>query len=178
VYGLYFPDGGEHDVAEALAKCAVNTKLRRVVMEGLPPLPVMKGLTTREAPLEELIIISSPWWEDGKDLKEMERTAAKIRVVRKLVLHGVILGSSSNFMTAVLHGVAASATIEDLEVGGLYSPDGGEHYVAKALAKCVVNTELRRVVMEDLPPLPVMKGLTTREAPLEELIIISSPWIC
>jgi hypothetical protein len=72
----------------------------------------------------------------------MERTAAKIRVVRKLVLHGVILGSSSNFMTAVLHGVAASATIEDLEV------EGGEHDVAEALAKCAVNTKLRRVVME------------------------------
>ena len=48
----------------------------------------------------------------------MERTAAKIGVVRKLVLRGSILGSSSDFMTAVLHGVAASATIEDLEVLG------------------------------------------------------------
>ena len=52
------PDGGEHDVAEALAKCVVNTKLRRVVMVGLPPLPVMKALTTRKVPLEELMIYS------------------------------------------------------------------------------------------------------------------------
>ena len=53
--------GGEHDVAEALAKCAVNTKLRRVVMEGLPPLPVTKALTTREVPLEELVIRHPRW---------------------------------------------------------------------------------------------------------------------
>ena len=49
----------------------------------------------------------------GEDLKEVERTAAKIRVVRKLVLDG-----PSDYMTTVLHGVAASATIEDLEVHG------------------------------------------------------------
>ena len=57
--GLYSPDGREHDVAEALAKCVVNTKLRRVEMEHLPPLPVMKALTTRDVPLEELVIHSS-----------------------------------------------------------------------------------------------------------------------
>ena len=45
------------------------------------------------------------------DLKEVERTAAKIRVVRRLVLFGPL-----DYMTAVLHGVAASATVEDLEV--------------------------------------------------------------
>ena len=49
--------------------------------------------------------------KDGEYLKEVERTVAKIRVVRKLVLR-----CSSDFVTAVLHGVAASATIEDLEV--------------------------------------------------------------
>ena len=57
---LVGPDRGEHDVAEALAKCVVNTKLRRVKIQSLPPLPVMKGLTTREVPLEELVI-SPPW---------------------------------------------------------------------------------------------------------------------
>ena len=53
--------GGEHDVAEALAKCAVNPKLRRVEMVFLPALSVMKGLTTREVPLEELVIKISLW---------------------------------------------------------------------------------------------------------------------
>ena len=53
--------GGEHDVAEALAKCVVNAKLRRVEMVGLPPLPVMNGLTTRAVPLEELGIWYSHW---------------------------------------------------------------------------------------------------------------------
>ena len=59
--GPLSPDGGEHDVAEALAKCVVNTKLRRVEMKGLPPLPVIEALTTREVPLEELEIYS-PYW--------------------------------------------------------------------------------------------------------------------
>ena len=54
---------------------------------------------------------------------------------------------------------------------GLNSPDGGEYGVAEALAKCVVYTELRRVEMVFLPPLPVLKSLTTREVPLEELVI-------
>jgi hypothetical protein len=107
-------------------------------------------------------------------LKEVERTAAKIRVVRKLVLNNC----PSDYMTAVLHGVAASATIEDLEVEDLPSPDGGEHDVAEALAKCVVNPVLRRVEMWFLPPLPVIKALTRREVPLEELVIQSPPWVC
>ena len=53
--GSFPPVGGEHDVAEALAKCVVNTKLRRVVVHP-SPLCVMKALTTREVPLEELVI--------------------------------------------------------------------------------------------------------------------------
>ena len=55
---------------------------------------------------------------------------------------------------------------------------GGEHDVAEALAKCVVNTQLRRVEMMDLPTLPVMEALTTREVPLEELVIKYSYWVC
>ena len=61
---------------------------------------------------------------------------------------------------------------------GHLSPEGGEHDVAEALAKCVVNTKLRRVVMLFLPPLPVMRALTTREVPLEELVIQYPPWVC
>ena len=61
---------------------------------------------------------------------------------------------------------------------GLLSPDGGEHYVAEALAKCVVSIQLRRVEMWSLPPLPLMKGLTTREVPLEELVIMFPYWVC
>ena len=55
------PDGGEDDVAEALATCVVSLKLRRVVMWYLPPLPVIKALTTREVPLEELEILPPLW---------------------------------------------------------------------------------------------------------------------
>ena len=54
-------DSGVHDVAEALAKCVVNPKLRRVEIWFLPTLPVMKGLTTREVPLEELVIQYPRW---------------------------------------------------------------------------------------------------------------------
>ena len=59
--GSVFPDDGRHDIAEALAKCVVYTKLRRVEMQSLPPLPVIKALTTREVPLEELVIIDPHW---------------------------------------------------------------------------------------------------------------------
>ena len=49
--------GGGDDVAEALATiCAVNMKLRRVELEFISPLPVMKSLGTRQVPLEELVI--------------------------------------------------------------------------------------------------------------------------
>ena len=60
---------------------------------------------------------------------------------------------------------------------GLLSPDGGEIDVAQALAKCVVNVQLRRVLIRYLPTLPLMKLLTTREVPLEELVI-SPLWVC
>ena len=49
--------GGDDDVAEALANiCAVNTKLRRVQLEYILPLPVMESLAARQVPLEELDI--------------------------------------------------------------------------------------------------------------------------
>ena len=70
--------------------------------------------------------------KDGEDLKEVERTAAKIRVVRKLVLYG-----PSDFMTAVLHGVAASATIEDLEVRGKLAERACLVTMATALLYCL-----------------------------------------
>ena len=56
-----FPDGGEDDLAEALATCVVSLKLRRVEMWWLPPRPVIKALTIREVPLEELEIMFPPW---------------------------------------------------------------------------------------------------------------------
>ena len=47
----------DDDVAEALATtCVVNTKLRRVEIGYISPLPVMKSLATRQLPLEELEI--------------------------------------------------------------------------------------------------------------------------
>ena len=58
--GVYLPEDRRHDVAEALAVCVINTKLRKVDMWHLPYLPVMEALTTREAPLAELEIWSLP----------------------------------------------------------------------------------------------------------------------
>ena len=47
----------DDDVAEALATtCVVNTKLRRVKIQSISPLPVMKSLATRQVPLEQLVI--------------------------------------------------------------------------------------------------------------------------
>jgi hypothetical protein len=92
--------------------------------------------------------------DSGKEKQDLSHSVSENTTLRKLVLRG-----PSDYMTAVLHGVAASATIEDLKVQG--HPDDEEHDVAEALAKCVVNPKLRRVVMWSLPPLPVMKGLTT-----------------
>ena len=52
---VYIGSGG--DVAEALANiCDVNTKLRRVELGNISPLPVMKSLAARQVPLEELDI--------------------------------------------------------------------------------------------------------------------------
>ena len=46
------------DVAETLATtCDVNTKLRRVQLEYISPLPVMESLAARQVPLEELEIV-------------------------------------------------------------------------------------------------------------------------
>ena len=51
------PDDDDNDVAESLVTtCDVNTKLRRVVILLMSPLPVMKLLATRQVPLEELEI--------------------------------------------------------------------------------------------------------------------------
>ena len=48
---------GRHDVAETLATaCAVNTVLKQVSMTDLPLLPVMKSLTNRKTPLNEMVI--------------------------------------------------------------------------------------------------------------------------
>ena len=60
VHCIGFGDDDD-DVAEALATtCVENTKLRRVQLEYIPPLPVMKSLATRQVPLEELVIFPSP----------------------------------------------------------------------------------------------------------------------
>ena len=63
-------------------------------------------------------------------------------------------------------------------LGGDDDDDDGGDDVAEALATtCVVNTKLRRVKLEYIPPLPVMKLLATRQVPLEELVILP-PWVC
>ena len=69
----------------------------------------------------------------GEDLKEVETTAAEIRVVRKLVLHY----GPTNLKIAVLHGVAASATIEDLEVEGKLAERACLVTMATALLYCL-----------------------------------------
>ena len=47
----------DNDASEALAiTCVANTKLKRVKMMDISPLPVMKLLTTRQVPLEKLVI--------------------------------------------------------------------------------------------------------------------------
>ena len=103
-------------------------------------------------------------------------------------------------MVPVLHGVAGNTLIEDLEVGSelieayfnyhdncysfmvfhleLITSAWNDEDVAKALATiCVANTKLRRVRMAFVSPLPVMKSLSTREVPLEELQI-DPPLVC
>ena len=57
---------GRRVVAEALATtCAVNTNLKQVGMTNLHPLPVLKSLTNRRAPLDELVVkkkeFGDPW---------------------------------------------------------------------------------------------------------------------
>ena len=55
---------------------------------------------------------------------------------------------------------------------------GDDDDVAEVLATtCVANTNLTRVKMVDIEPLPVMKSLTTRQVPLEELEI-DTPSVC
>ena len=53
----YLDDIDYDDAAEALANIGVdNTKLRRVELKYISPLPVMQSLGTRQVPLEELVI--------------------------------------------------------------------------------------------------------------------------
>ena len=55
--GRYDDDYDYDDAAKALANIGVdNTKLRRVELEYISPLPVMQSLGTRQVPLEELVI--------------------------------------------------------------------------------------------------------------------------
>ena len=62
VFSLMYVED-RHVVAEALATtCAVNTNLKRVSMSRLPPLPVMKSLTNRKAPLDELVVKKRRYW--------------------------------------------------------------------------------------------------------------------
>ena len=53
-----FDDIDYDDAAEALANIGVdNTKLRRVQLKCITPLPVMQSLGTRQVPLEELEVV-------------------------------------------------------------------------------------------------------------------------
>ena len=72
--------------------------------------------------------------DSGKEKQDLSHSVSENTTLRKLVLHyrklvpycpfdyetGFMLlnDGPSDYMTAVLHGVAASATIEDLKVGG------------------------------------------------------------
>ena len=58
MFSLVHCIGSGGDVAEALATtCDVNTKLRRVQLGNISPLPVMESLAARQVPLEELKIV-------------------------------------------------------------------------------------------------------------------------
>ena len=58
-------------------------------------------------------VFNSQDHDSGKDKQNPSDSVSENTTLRKLVLDG-----PSDFMTAVLHGVAASATIEDLKVQG------------------------------------------------------------
>ena len=51
--------------------------------------------------------------DSGKEKQDLSHSVPENTTLKKLVLHG-----SSDYKTAVLHGVAASATIEELGVYG------------------------------------------------------------
>ena len=58
VHCIGFGDNDYDDAAKALANIGVdNTKLRRIELVRISPLPVMQSLGTRQVPLEELVII-------------------------------------------------------------------------------------------------------------------------
>jgi hypothetical protein len=89
--------------------------------------------------------------------------------LKKLTLDG----GSQDYMSAVLHVFGTSAgSITDLVVKCDELSMEGRHDVAETLATaCAVNTVLKQVSMTDLPLLPVIKSLTNRKTPLDELRI-------
>ena len=58
-------------------------------------------------------VFNSQDHDSGKEKQDLSHSVSENTTLRKLVLDG-----SSDLKTAVLHGVAASATIEDLGVRG------------------------------------------------------------
>ena len=58
-------------------------------------------------------VFTSQDHDSGKEKLDLSHSVSENTTLRKLVLDG-----PSDYMTAVLHGVAASATIEDLKVEG------------------------------------------------------------
>ena len=126
---------------------------------------------------------------------ELIHSVAENTTLRQLCLSG-----KSHFTVAVLHGVAGNSTVEDLElwgelIGAYYSYHDNSvivfhlQLITCSLSQCVVsgmddedeekalvticgtNTKLRSVAMKCFSSLPVMKSLTTRQVPLEELEI-------
>jgi hypothetical protein len=89
--------------------------------------------------------------------------------LKKLTLDG----GSQDYMSAVLHVFGTSAgSITDLVVKCDELSMEGRHDVAETLATaCAVNTVLKQVSMTDLPLLPVIKSLTNRKTPLNEMVI-------
>ena len=70
--------------------------------------------------------------DSGKEKQDLSHSVSENTILRKLFLHG-----PSDFKTAVLHGVAASATIEDLEVEGKLAERACLVTMATALLYCL-----------------------------------------
>ena len=70
--------------------------------------------------------------DSGKEKQDLSNSVSENTTLRKLVLRG-----SSDSMTAVLHGVAASATIEDLEVRGKLAERACLVTMATVLLNCL-----------------------------------------
>ena len=77
-------------------------------------------------------VFNSQHLHSGKEKQDLSHSVSENTTLRKLVLD-----DSSDYKIAVLHGVAASATIEDLEVYGKLAERACLVTMATALLYCL-----------------------------------------